>query len=706
MAKKKRKKRGRPSKKEKEVAIDEKYSKAKESKEAKERRLQDELGKHASDSKTFLAALRDEWDDKEAMLVCKLEDEITTEGDVHSRVFDPRLSTIVFERSSRVMARNPIGKTYALSKNDIGKSKLMNLLLRYYQKNANYWHSMIVKCRIMDLYSLVYGTTFALVPWVVDSTRDYMGPELIPLPIRACYPQPSATSISESDWFQVSSMKSLDWLKEQKNRSEKWKNVDKLISRVVGSSGSGSGDMKPDIQQTYVEQEWYGTTSYADTAFPKVELRTEYRRNRWITFAPGHENMIVRNIENPYGNGLLPIVAKHAWPLMDSIIGLGEFERGKTLQYAVNSLINLYLDSVKYSLFPPIHINPKNVIDTTIKWGPGEKWLMKNPMVDVQQMRLSPRGLDTFQSTYQFLVGALMNQAGTTEVSHSASTSPALGKTPQAIRMLASRESARDAWDRTMMEDTLKNVYRRWIQMIVKKMENKVTMRIFGQEAKEISKDHPDIMEFFDKKRGYGLAKIKKSDIEARYDFDLETGSTMKPDLEGEQQNVSAILQMVLKNPAIIEAIRAKKKDLDIAELFKRWLIAGGVKDYEKIIIDSPELSEEDKPQDGEAMIKEAVSRLGGGGARPPMMGGVAPVGPQPSGAPVSPMVGAPPMVTPPRPMAPTGPQPTVASVAGSPSPRPAVPTATSAVSEDTANAMAALRATIEELRTIPTTRR
>ena len=627
---------GRPSKKSREKKIDEKYARSMETKEAKDRRLRDDLGKHASDSETFLSTLRSGWDEKEAILICKLKDDISTEGSVKSQVFDPRLSTIVFERAARVMAQNPIGKAYAISKNDYGKSKLMNLLLRYYSKNANYWHPLVVKLRMLDLYSLVYGTMFALVPWIVDSRRDHVGPEVIPLPIRSCFPQPNATSLSDSDWFQVSSMKNIKWLKYQESLSDKWKNIDKLEGLVLGESGEGSGDSKPAIQESYVETEWYGHQP-TDSAFPKVELRTEYRRDRWITFAPSYDNLIVRDIENPYDNNELPIVAKYAWPLMESIIGLGEFERGKTLQYSINSLINLYMDAVKYSIFPPVHINPKAVIRSTIKWGPGERWLMKRPGEDVKQMRLSPQGLSTFQSTYGFLISALMNQAGTTEISSPSSTQPTMGRTPQAIRMMASRESARDEWDRTMMEETLKQVYMKWITMIVKKISRKVVTRIFGPEIKEIAKENKDLVEFFDKKKKQGVVRIGKSDIEAKYDFEIDTGSTMKPDTEGEQQNISAILAMVLKNPVIIDAIRAKGKDLDIGELFKRWIISGGIKDWERIITDIA--PQKETPKKPEPRPQTTLPGMAPPGAMMPP--GVAPAG-MPMGPSAGPQVGPP----------------------------------------------------------------
>jgi len=584
------KKTGRPTNLDREKKINEKYEAYKESKEGNDTELQNVLGEHSRSSEAVMQKFSTGWDEKEAMLICRLTDGISMDKKTHSGVFDPRLSTIVFERSARVMSQNPIGKAYAVSRNDMGKNQFMNLLLKYYQNNANMWHSMVVKCRLLDLYSLVYGTMFALVTWVVDPKRNYIGPEMIPLPIRSCFPQPGATSLNDCDWFQVSSMKNFNWLEQQSKLSPKWKNIDKLKTLLLGEKGTGTGDVKPDLQTSFVEKTWYsGTVDNADSAFPEVELKTEYRRDRWITFAPKYENIILRDIPNPYNNGELPIVAKHAFPLMDSIIGLGEFERGKTLQFAINSLINLYMDAVKYSIFPPIQIDPNSVIASTIKWGPGEKWLTKKPGIDIKQLRLNPGGLQTFNSTYGFLISSLMNQAGTTDVASSTNTESSMGKTPQALRLLSSRESARDEWDRTMMEDTLKSVYKKWIDMIVTKQEKSVPVRLFGDEAKQIANEYPDVAQFFEKDN-YGVAKVGKDQINATYDYEIETGSTMKPNLDGDNSNISNILAMVLKSPQIITAMHTKGKDIDLGELFKRWIITGGIKDWDKIITEySPE---------------------------------------------------------------------------------------------------------------------
>lgn len=565
-------------------------------------RLLDEVQSHLVDSKSYLETVSTDWDDLEAMLVSKLTDELS--NTTKNKIFDPRLSTIVYERASRVMAQNPKGKAYANSKDDTGKNMLMNLLLKYFYKNANEQDSMLVKLRLMDVYSLVYGTMFGLVPWRVN--RDgYIGPELNVLPIRDCYPQPTKRNVTDMDWFTVRNVVSIDWLEKQDPKV--WLNVNKLADdlRTKKDEGDGRG-ITNDDQRSYVEKNFYPST-FGDIAFPQVEIYTEYRRGLWITWTPQRVNQktsqpyILRASQDPYVNDMLPIVAKHAFPLIDSPIGLGEFARGKSLQMGINSLWNLYMEGVKYSIFPPLHINPDNVVPSSIKWGQGEFWFMNNPNVDVQPMNVNPKGIDTFQSTFGALVSAVETQAGTTSTRETAQNRSSLGKTPEAIRFMSEKESARDEWDRVMMEQTIEQIYQRWIPLTVNKLEKKVQMRLFKDEIEDIQQTYPDVVEMFGS--GRGQVSIVKKDIEDTYDFVLEVGSTTKVDIEDEQNNLTTILKAVLENPTIIEALNAEGKTINIPELFKRWLIAGGTKEWDKIVIEMPQ----EQIQPPEPMVEPTV---------------------------------------------------------------------------------------------------
>ena len=109
-------------------------------------------------------------------------------------------------------------------------------------------------------------------------------------------------------------------------------------------------------------------------------------------------------------------------------------------------------------LFPPLQINPDEVVASSIKMRPGVKMYMDRPNQSVQAMATSDRSLQTFQSSYNFLLGALENTNGTTSTQVAQEYNSTAGKTPQALRMQSARENTRDMMDRYQMEVTVQNV--------------------------------------------------------------------------------------------------------------------------------------------------------------------------------------------------------------------------------------------------------
>lgn len=564
--------------------------------------LLDEVQQHQTDSDSWLSTIRDTWDDKESMLLGSLEDSQSKNS--YSKVNDPRLATIVFERAARVMARDPKGKARAVSKDDVGKNLIMNLMLDYYYKEANEQFSMRMKLRLLDLYSHVYGSMFALVPWRVNTKNGYMGPELNILNIRDCFPQPGNRQVTEADWFIQRSIVGIEWLKSQNAQYWNMDEVQALADDLKTNRDGGDVSTTDDKYRSLIENERFPSTP-GDVLFPQVELFTEYRRDKWITFATKKASSsssrpyVLRVVENPYCNNLLPIVVKHSFPLLDSPIGLGEFERGKTLQFAINSLINLYLDGVKYSIFPPLAVNPNEVVPSSLKWGVGEKWFMKDPKSNVVPINLSPQGLNSFNSTYGFLLSALNTQAGTTDVAKSNNVESSLGKTPQALKYMQSRENSRDEWDRFMIEDTVTQIMDRWTGLMTKNLDNDVAVRIFGTEIEELREKYPDASEMFNSGKA-GIINVNKTMLNddskdgelTKYDYQIEAGSTFQKDPGEELQSLATILKSIIENPAIIQLMQQDGKKINFAEIFKRWVTESGIRDFENIVTDMPQQSQ------------------------------------------------------------------------------------------------------------------
>ena len=545
---------------------------------------------HASDK--YVSTKREDWDEKENIFFCKNPDKIT-EDETKSNINDPRLATYALERSGRVCAQLPTGKPFALTKNDRGKNKLMTLVLnKWVYPNAKSQFPLITKFKMMDMYSYIYGSSFGLVDWVVDKKKGYIGPDLFLLNIRDVFPQAGAISLEDSDYIYVSTLKTKEWLKSRD--SDTWKNIDKVLKRTKGTSRSEMSSER--ISTRYAD--FYNSYDAGGKDNPYVELITRYERDKWITFEP-ESREIIREIENPHKNGELPVVSKHCFPLLDDFFGLGDVERGATLQKAMDSLINLYFDGVKMQLFPPLQINPDEVVASSIKMRPGTKMYMDRPNQSVQAMAVSDKSLSTFQSTYNFLLGALENTNGTSSTQVAQQYDSTAGKTPQALRMQQARENTRDLIDRYQMEVTVQNVIEKFVNLQANKMEAPLILSLFSAEVEQIAKEFPDIVEFFESGEGAKLT-IDKELLKGKYRFEVDSGSMIKRDDELELANLNTMLQVVLQNAQInpqtgrvmsplINIMEENGKKLNTAELFKQWVIKAGINDWDKIIIEDQE---------------------------------------------------------------------------------------------------------------------
>ncbi len=574
-------------------------------------------GKDLSDQYTRdfsnISAIRDTWEDKEAMLLGVPTDSQTKTS--RSKVFDPRLSTIVYERAARVSAQTPTGKVQALTKQDSGKNMLMNMILtKYVYPNAKTQFDLLTKSRLLDVYSNVYGSFGWLVDYHVRS--DYVGPDVQLIPIRNLVPQSGRHN--DLDYIFVRSVVSKKWLLSRDTKN--WKNIDKLLE-----SQNNKSSLQDTDYDTFSERK-FDTTSLVNAEkddFEQVEIITRYEGDRWITFSKDSK-LVLRDMENPQKNGKLPVIMKHAFPVIDRFFGLGEFERGQTLQMAINSLINLYLDGVKMSIFPPLKIYLPDLVAKTIQYEPAAKWILKNNNPNaITQMQFSPQGINSFNSTYQFLLAAISNQAGTTDTTISSSADITQGKTPQALKMMSGRENSRDNWDRFMLEKSLEETFDRFVDLIATRQEKPIKLNLFAEEIKMIQESNPDLAEMYESGK-YGEVTVKPEDISGddktiKYRYFIDQSTTLKKEESEQNQSLATIFGLIKELPGALEQAMATgkvvigNKVLHVDEALTKLIQTSGLADSEKIISDmTPEEQQQhemQKMQEQEMMQQQAIAQ-------------------------------------------------------------------------------------------------
>lgn len=550
--------------------------------------LFDDILREKEASERFLATKREAFDSYEKLFHNQLTDAVSAEG--KSQVFDPKLSTLILERSYRVMAQMATGKSKAISKNDVGAVQLMDLIIdKYVNPNANAQWDLLTKFRMVDLYSNIYGVFYTLVDWDVKP-NGYIGPDLWLLNIRDVFPQIGAVSLDDADQVIVRTWKPLSFFERiAKQKREGFVNLNDIITKLKDKTDD---KQHRDTSSTSKREE----NQYEKGDVPKqkgfFEVLSRYEKDRWVDIVVDAE-MAFRDTKNPHDDEELPVVAKYSIPLLDDPMGMGDMERGYSMQMVLNSNWNLYLDGVKASHAPPVLINKDAIaVPSSVQLIPGAKWMLRTGQAPVQNavstLALSPQGVGTFNNTYQVANGSLLNLFGTTDTTITQQTEAGFGKTPKALQMQQMRENTRDNADRFYMEQYLKKVYKKFVNLISKKQSSAITLRMFDSEIEELARSFPDIQEMYDQQTGK-ITINKKATGSTMYDYEVVSGSTFALDQKAQLENVHEYIALYLQSQGpqgnlLKMALEQEGYEFKFGELFKKGMSNSGIQDWDKIL--------------------------------------------------------------------------------------------------------------------------
>lgn len=545
---------------------------------------------------------RETWDTLEELFHGQLNDDVSDR--TKSKVFDPRLASLLIERSYRVMAQLGVGKVVGMGKNDIGDAKMKNLLLdKYVVPNANSQFDLLTKFRMVDLYSNLYGVFFALVDWNVAS-NGYVGPDMWLLNIRDVFPQVGAISINDSDHIIVRTWRPISFFKSLA-KDNTYKNISKIVSELEKKSGGKSGRDSENISKR--EEEEYPSMS-GDGYY---EVLTRYERDRWVDVCVDAD-MEFRDIDNPHDDGELPVVAKYSIPLIDDIMGLGDAERAMSMQKVQNAIWNLYLDAVKMSIYPPVLINKTNISSmSSLKWSAAAKWLVRDNISNaVAPLNLTPQGISTFNNTFQASNASLLNIFGTSDTTVTENMDAGYGKTPQALKMQQARENTRDNADRYYMELFVKQTMKKMVNLMCKKQSSKISIRMFPDEVQEISREYPEISQYYNEDTGkLSIPKARKS---VMYDYEIVSGSTYALDQDAQQENLARLLELYRSSQTpngnqLVADLEQQGYKFNFGELFKRVVSSSGLQDWDKILTEKTEQEKGEEILNQDQMMFEQV---------------------------------------------------------------------------------------------------
>lgn len=408
-----------------------------------------------------------------------------------SRVHDPRIRTVMIEKNARLMNNKLRGRLVPREGGDILKARINNSILDYQWDTAGHEGSMIQKWSEMDSDARLFGSSFALVCWKTIKNKEgevvFDGNELLPKDIRNCGIDPNCRGIKDAKWFQISDFLTYDDLISQNDTAgyEKYKNLPELKASLE------AGGNLPDANYQSRLKTITGVQYHQDVSFPLIEVVTEYRNDRWITFAP-KQNLLLRDIDNPYEHGKIPVVQLRYYPLLDDPIGQSEVEPVLPLWRAIQACLCGYLDAMSVDVNPPIIVLEGQARIETIVYAPRAKWIASNPNA-IKNVEPSRSAIQYFQTTYPALVSAFNQAMG--EVSQGVSNLDPLGgqKTATEVRNTARQQQVRDQKNQVDLGESLSDMMSMWLSnnkqfLLSDKKKSEFVLRIVGKQQYEYFK--------------------------------------------------------------------------------------------------------------------------------------------------------------------------------------------------------------------------
>lgn len=425
------------------------------------------------------------FDSYEAMLVGMVYDSVSGSID-GSKITDSYAATLAIERAARVLGKLPEGVTEAVALADQGKAAFMDILRqKWIYPNANSQHNLETKFRLWQLYSSVYGYMPMFYDWNI-SPSGYVGPDCWLWNPRNLVPQQGKVSIADMDYVYA-----LTWL-----------NKKALQAILDGDEEDGDGWNRDAIRELIdlADKEITDSDADKDTLIDRtrtsqgkkkgIAICTRYEagdEGKWISFAPDHSCIEIRNLPNPHKNGRIPFVIKYSQPLFDSFYGLGDFQRAKPLQFARDGLTNFYFKGIKMNLIPPIIANANGVIKHTLDYREGAVMLETLPN-SIRRLETSNAGLATYQAAQSNLTGSLLSLFGTQNASlpGADTLNPSQGKTPQAIGLYEDKEATRDGQERMYLESAIEELTDGFMSLIANIGTEDIPIALFSKDIESI----------------------------------------------------------------------------------------------------------------------------------------------------------------------------------------------------------------------------
>lgn len=380
-----------------------------------------------------------------------------------SRTVAPLIRTTLIEKNARLLNSKLRGRLIPREGSDIVKARLNNALLDFQWDNARDGGSMLMKWGIMDMDTRMYASKFALVPWRYEIDKKgeviFDGNEMTPLDIRDCGMDPKATHIRNAKWFQHRKWEYIEDLEMQNatGTTQKYSGLSNLIDKMKQNSDRRDTEYESRVLNLKGLTDRVGQ----DKVFPVVELVTEYREDKWITFSPKYK-CVLREIENPFNHKKIPVIQLRYYPLGEDAIGESEVEPVLPLWKAIQAVLCGFLDNMNIHMRPPLKIVATQARIETIEYGPEAQWIVDRQDA-VMEFQGSGDPMKYFQTTFSALVAQFNNAMGDLSQGTSGVDPFNPEKTATEVKETSKQQNIRDQKNQSDLADAIQDMMMMWL---------------------------------------------------------------------------------------------------------------------------------------------------------------------------------------------------------------------------------------------------
>lgn len=356
-------------------------------------------------------------------------------------VFDPRVFRVIETITPRMVVNEPTGSFYPREGGDMAITAILNSLLKYDWYRAEMFPKLTNFVKSMLIFGTAFGRTYwdfretektRMVPkkimgrvvWTPKNTEqvkvtEFDGPNFEVLNIYDCYPDPNSTSLQNMRWFIYRTFKTLDELKsENETRGyEYYKNLDKLEEKIKGDKDQNTtSGRKDDIQYREHRRIMLSTSELKgeDKSNPEFTVLRRFTKDGWCDYVPEFDE-IIREVENPYFHGELPIVHAVDYQYPGELYGMGEIEPVDRIQRAINAVLNQRLDNVQLTLRTMWKVKKNAGVDMHTLFSSPGNIITTDQMDAIEPVQVPDVTGSTFVQTMNYLTAAMQNGTGVTD---------------------------------------------------------------------------------------------------------------------------------------------------------------------------------------------------------------------------------------------------------------------------------------------------